>query len=165
MPHRDVLVDGKYMESVFFVKGSCHKICGSETQIIAVFFSGGVFSRANQHRAEAVMAILTVYPKLGKHRSAPCMNVHDAAADDIFIFILHFENKLFFLCVRFRLLVALILYVVSPVDLMPGPVDDIILCLAYIIANRKRLNNNRFDFTNKTDFVHCVSSILFLIDI
>ena len=53
---------------------------------------------------------------------------------------------------KFLLLVALILYVVSPVDLMPGPVDDIILCLAYIIANRKRLNNNRFDFTNKTDY-------------
>ena len=37
----------------------------------------------------------------------------------------------------FLLLVALILYVVSPVDLVPGPVDDIILCLAYVVTRRR----------------------------
>ena len=102
MPHRDVLVNGKHMESVFFVKGSCLKIHGAEAQVVAALLPCGVLGRADQHRAEAVMAMLTVHPKLGKHRSAPCMNVHDAAADDIIPFILHFENKPFFLCVGFR---------------------------------------------------------------
>jgi uncharacterized membrane protein YkvA (DUF1232 family) len=38
---------------------------------------------------------------------------------------------------KFLLLVALILYVVSPVDLVPGPIDDIILCLAYVVTRRR----------------------------
>ena len=29
------------------------------------------------------------------------------------------------------LLVLLVIYVVSPVDLVPGPIDDAILCLMY----------------------------------
>lgn len=40
---------------------------------------------------------------------------------------------------KFLLLVALFLYVVSPVDLVPGPIDDIILCLAYVVT-RKRIS-------------------------
>ena len=38
------------------------------------------------------------------------------------------------------LLVALILYVVSPVDAVPGPIDDVILLVMYGIANRRALN-------------------------
>lgn len=40
---------------------------------------------------------------------------------------------------KFLLLVALILYVISPVDFVPGPIDDIILCLAYVVT-RKRIS-------------------------
>ncbi len=43
---------------------------------------------------------------------------------------------------KFLLLVALVLYVVSPVDLLPGPIDDIILILAYVVT-RKRINAQR----------------------
>lgn len=35
------------------------------------------------------------------------------------------------------LLVALILYVISPMDAVPGPIDDIILCIMYALTNRK----------------------------
>lgn len=35
------------------------------------------------------------------------------------------------------LLVALAVYFVSPVDAMPGPIDDAILILAYILLNRR----------------------------
>lgn len=34
------------------------------------------------------------------------------------------------------LLVVLAVYVLSPADLMPGPVDDIILMLIYVLTNR-----------------------------
>lgn len=35
------------------------------------------------------------------------------------------------------LLVALAVYFVSPVDAVPGPIDDAILILAYILLNRR----------------------------
>ena len=36
-------------------------------------------------------------------------------------------------------LIVLALYVASPVDLAPGPVDDLIMLLIYVIANRRKL--------------------------
>lgn len=36
-------------------------------------------------------------------------------------------------------LVALVLYVLSPADLVPGPIDDIILCIIYAMANKKSI--------------------------
>lgn len=42
---------------------------------------------------------------------------------------------------RFKvlLLVALIMYVVSPIDAVPGPIDDIILCIVYAMSGRKNI--------------------------
>ncbi len=37
------------------------------------------------------------------------------------------------------LLIALLVYVISPIDLAPGPVDDAILILVYMAANRNGL--------------------------
>ena len=36
-------------------------------------------------------------------------------------------------------LIVLALYVASPVDLAPSPVDDLIMLLIYVIANRRKL--------------------------
>ena len=36
-------------------------------------------------------------------------------------------------------LIALLVYVISPVDIAPGPVDDMIMCLLYAIMNYKSL--------------------------
>ena len=38
-------------------------------------------------------------------------------------------------------LIALLAYVISPVDLAPGPVDDMIMCLMYAIMNYKTISN------------------------
>ncbi len=38
---------------------------------------------------------------------------------------------------KILLLVALVLYVLFPLDAVPGPIDDIILCIMYAMANRK----------------------------
>lgn len=40
------------------------------------------------------------------------------------------------------LLILVVLYVISPVDLVPGPIDDIIVSLLYIAASagKKRLS-------------------------
>jgi uncharacterized membrane protein YkvA (DUF1232 family) len=38
-------------------------------------------------------------------------------------------------------LIALLVYVISPVDLAPGPVDDMIMCLMYAIMNYKTISN------------------------
>lgn len=38
-------------------------------------------------------------------------------------------------------LIALVLYVLSPVDLVPGPIDDMILCIVYALANRNRIED------------------------
>lgn len=40
---------------------------------------------------------------------------------------------------KILVLVALILYVISPVDVVPGPIDDAILCIIYAMANCNRI--------------------------
>ena len=100
--HRDVFIDGEHAESVLFVKRSCHVIRGAEAQIVAAFLPGGVFGRADQQGAEAVMAVPAVHPELGQHRPAPEMDVHDAAADDVPFLILRLEDELLLLGVRLR---------------------------------------------------------------
>jgi uncharacterized membrane protein YkvA (DUF1232 family) len=42
-------------------------------------------------------------------------------------------------------LIALLVYVISPVDLAPGPVDDMIMCLMYAIMNYKSISNEVLD--------------------
>lgn len=39
---------------------------------------------------------------------------------------------------KFKLVLffALVLYVISPVDAVPGPIDDAILCVLYLITAR-----------------------------
>ena len=51
---------------------------------------------------------------------------------------------------RFKLLLlaALILYVISPLDLVPGPIDDIILCLAYVVTRRRISARKASDIEN-----------------
>lgn len=39
------------------------------------------------------------------------------------------------------ILIAVIFYIVSPVDAAPGPIDDIIV-VVMALASQKRLNNN-----------------------
>lgn len=39
---------------------------------------------------------------------------------------------------KILLLIALLLYVISPVDCVPGPVDDMILILVYAVMNRRK---------------------------
>ena len=53
---------------------------------------------------------------------------------------------------KFLLLVALILYVVSPVDLVPGPIDDIILCLAYVVTRRKITTRKEPDIIDECEY-------------
>ena len=43
------------------------------------------------------------------------------------------------------LLVALLVYVISPVDLAPGPMDDMVMCLLYAIMNYKTISNEVLD--------------------
>ena len=38
-------------------------------------------------------------------------------------------------------LIALLAYVISPLDLAPGPMDDMIMCLMYAIMNYKTISN------------------------
>ena len=47
---------------------------------------------------------------------------------------------------KYVLLALALLYVVSPVDFMPGPVDDVIMLVATMILN----NRNAFLNSNKT---------------
>ena len=42
-------------------------------------------------------------------------------------------------------LIALLAYVISPVDLAPGPMDDMIMCLLYAIMNYKSIPNEVLD--------------------
>ena len=46
-------------------------------------------------------------------------------------------------------LIALLIYVISPVDIAPGPVDDMIMCLLYAIMNYKSIPGDVLD--NKTE--------------
>ena len=41
------------------------------------------------------------------------------------------------------LLILVVLYILSPVDLVPGPIDDLIISVLYIAANTgiNRINN------------------------
>ena len=39
------------------------------------------------------------------------------------------------------LFLALILYIVSPVDLIPGPIDDVLLLLMTIASNSKAITD------------------------
>ena len=39
--------------------------------------------------------------------------------------------------VSVMLLIFLIAYVVSPIDAVPGPIDDVILCLMYAASGRR----------------------------
>ena len=38
--------------------------------------------------------------------------------------------------VKGMMLILMIVYVLSPVDLMPGPVDDLIVLLGWVVANK-----------------------------
>lgn len=49
------------------------------------------------------------------------------------------DNKL----IRWLILAALIIYVVSPADFLPGPVDDAIAILLYLATNKKELKIGR----------------------
>ena len=42
-------------------------------------------------------------------------------------------------------LIALLAYVISPVDLAPGPMDDMVMCLLYAIMNYKTISNEVLD--------------------
>ena len=46
-------------------------------------------------------------------------------------------------------LIALLIYVISPVELAPGPMDDMIMCLLYAIMNYKSIPGDVLD--NKTE--------------
>ena len=46
-------------------------------------------------------------------------------------------------------LIALLIYVISPVDIAPGPMDDMIMCLLYAVMNYKNLPGDVSD--NKTE--------------
>ena len=46
-------------------------------------------------------------------------------------------------------LIALLIYVISPVDIAPGPMDDMIMCLLYAIMNYKSIPGDVLD--NKTE--------------
>ncbi|MBE5826611.1 MAG: hypothetical protein E7307_08245 [Butyrivibrio sp.] len=43
------------------------------------------------------------------------------------------------------ILAVLVIYVISPADLLPGPVDDVIAILLYLAANKKDLKIGRKD--------------------
>ncbi len=43
-------------------------------------------------------------------------------------------NKIF----RILLLMGLMLYVASPLDLVPGPIDDMILMIMFFASNRQK---------------------------
>lgn len=45
--------------------------------------------------------------------------------------------------IKILLLIALIFYCISPIDLVPGPIDDIILCIIYAISSRRGLRVNK----------------------
>ena len=43
--------------------------------------------------------------------------------------------------VRVFTLVVLLIYVISPVDLVPGPIDDMILIIVHYLSKRKLSSN------------------------
>lgn len=46
---------------------------------------------------------------------------------------------------KYLILAALVVYVVSPVDLLPGPVDDVIAILLYLASNKKDFRISKKD--------------------
>ena len=43
------------------------------------------------------------------------------------------------------IIMAVIIYIVSPIDLAPGPIDDILVLLLGIAANKKISSNDYFE--------------------
>jgi len=52
---------------------------------------------------------------------------------------------------KWLILAILVLYVVSPADLLPGPVDDLIAILLYIAGNKRDLIGKKNDDANVID--------------
>lgn len=42
-------------------------------------------------------------------------------------------------------LIALLIYVISPADLAPGPIDDMLMCLLYTAMNYKNISREALD--------------------
>ncbi|WP_029319837.1 hypothetical protein [Butyrivibrio sp. AE3004] len=57
------------------------------------------------------------------------------------------DNKL----LKYLILAALVIYVVSPVDFLPGPVDDVIAILLYMASNK-----NNFKIIKKDENIGTV---------
>ncbi len=51
------------------------------------------------------------------------------------------DNKL----MKWLVLAVLVIYVVSPADFLPGPVDDVIAILLYLAANKRELKIGKKD--------------------
>ena len=52
---------------------------------------------------------------------------------------------------KWLILAILVLYVVSPADLLPGPVDDLIAILLYLAGNKRDLIGKKNDDPNVVD--------------
>ena len=52
---------------------------------------------------------------------------------------------------KWLILAILVLYVVSPADLLPGPVDDLIAILLYLAGNKRDLIGKKNDDANVID--------------
>ena len=52
---------------------------------------------------------------------------------------------------KWLILAILVLYVVSPADLLPGPVDDLIAILLYLAGNKRDLIGKKNDDANVVD--------------
>ncbi|MBQ4219745.1 MAG: hypothetical protein II666_09370 [Butyrivibrio sp.] len=53
--------------------------------------------------------------------------------------------------IKWLILAILVLYVVSPADLLPGPVDDLIAILLYLAGNKRDLIGKKNDDANVVD--------------
>ena len=53
--------------------------------------------------------------------------------------------------IKWLILAILVLYVVSPADLLPGPVDDLIAILLYLAGNKRDLIGKKNDDANVID--------------
>lgn len=52
---------------------------------------------------------------------------------------------------KWLVLAILVIYVVSPADLLPGPVDDLIAILLYLAGNKRDLIGKKNDDANVVD--------------
>ena len=57
------------------------------------------------------------------------------------------DNKI----LKWLVLAILVIYVVSPADLLPGPVDDLIAILLYLAGNKRDLIGKKNDDANVVD--------------